>query len=352
MALLATVAAVLAATAPAPAVVRGPVATQVTAHGATVAWRLGETADQTLRVGRRTFRVGTPRDAVVRLTGLVPGRRYPYAIQAGDRIVARGSLRAAPPPTGRFRAAVFGDHGTGGADQRAVVRRAASWRPDQRVTPGDQVYPLTLDLLLEPNFFQPLRPLLRRAALVPALGNHEQVLSGGRTFLGALELRGAERWYLERYGSAALLVLDSNTSLAPGTVQGRFLARAAAAAEHSCFRIAVLHHPPYAPSSDTLAAGLRRNLLPVLRRHGFQLLLLGHVHAYERTVPIDGMTHVAVGTGGAEIGHARWTTAPLAASSYGRFGALRLDVGPRVATGAFVTVDGTVRDRFSLRCRP
>ena len=47
----------------------------------------------------------------------------------------------------------------------------------------------------------------------------------------------------------------------------------------------------------------------------------------------------------------RWTTAPLAASSYGRFGALRLDVGPRVATGAFVTVDGAVRDRFTLRCR-
>ena len=330
---------------------RGPVATQVSARGATVAWRLGETAEQALLVGRRTYRVGSPRDAVVRLTGLVPGRRYPYTVQAGGRIVARGSLRTAPPPTGRFRAAVFADHGTGGRGDGAVVRLAASWRPDVLVTPGDQVYPLTLDLLLEPNFFRPLRPLLRRAALVPALGNHEQLLSGGRTFLGALELRGAERWYLERYGSAALLVLDSDTSLAPGTAQGSFLARASAAAEHSCFRIAVLHHPPYAPSSDELAAGLRRNLLPVLRRHGFQLLLLGHVHAYERTVPVDGMTHVAVGTGGAEIGRVRWTTAPLAASSYGRFGALRLDVGPRVATGAFVTVDGAVRDRFTLRCR-
>ena len=114
----------------------------------------------------------------------------------------------------------------------------------------------------------------------------------------------------------------------------------------------MLHHPPYAPSGDALAAGLRRDLLPVLRRHGFQLLLLGHVHAYERTRPLDGMTHVAVGTGGAEIGHVRWTTAPLAASSYGRFGALRLDVGPRVATGAFVTVDGVTRTRFSVRCRP
>ena len=117
---------------------------------------------------------------------------------------------------------------------------------------------------------------------MPALGNHEQLALGARTFLRGSELRGAERWYLERYGSAALLVLDSNTSLAPGTAQGSFLARARRPPQDSCFRIAVLHHPPYAPSSDELAAGLRRNLLPVLRRHGFQLLLLGHVHAYER----------------------------------------------------------------------
>ncbi len=303
-----------------PEVVRGPVATQVSARGATVAWRLGETAEQALLVGRRTYRVGSPRDAVVRLTGLVPGRRYPYTVQAGGRIVARGSLRTAPPPTGRFRAAVFADHGTGGDGQRAVVRLAASWRPDVLVTPGDQVYPLTLDLLLEPNFFRPLRPLLRRAALVPALGNHEQLLSGAAPSSGPWSCAAPSAGTWSATGRPRCSCWTPTPRWRPAPPRASFLARAAAAAEHSCFRIAVLHHPPYAPSSDELAAGLRRNLLPVLRRHGFQLLLLGHVHAYERTVPVDGMTHVAVGTGGAEIGHVRWTTArwrraPTAASA-------------------------------------
>ena len=115
----------------------------------------------------------------------------------------------------------------------------------------------------------------------------------------------------------------------------------------------MLHHPPYAPHSEGIAPHLREHLLPVLRRHGFQALLLGHVHAYERSVPVDGMTHLTVGTGGASIGEYGESTVALAASTYGRYGALRLDVGPRVATGAFVTADGvSARDRFSVRCRP
>ena len=141
MALLATVAAVLAATAPrAPEVVRGPVATQVTRARRDRGLAAGpRRPTQALLVGRRTYRVGAPRDAVVRLTGLVPGRRYPYAVQAGERIVARGSLRTAPPPAGRFRAAVFADHGTGGrrpAGRGAAGGRLAPGRPGHAGRPG------------------------------------------------------------------------------------------------------------------------------------------------------------------------------------------------------------------------
>jgi hypothetical protein len=289
---------------------------------------------------------------VVRVRGLAPGRRYRYTVRAGGAVVARGSLRTAPLPSGRFRAVVYGDYGAGTPEQLAVARMATSWQPDLFIAPGDHVYPAAFDTLLEPNLFRPMRPLLRRAAFLPALGNHEEIAFGSRAFLNAFALRGAERWFLERYGSAAFLVLDSNTDLAPGTRQGRFLAAAVKQAARSCFRFAVVHHPPFAPPQEGIAPHLRRHLLPLLQRHGFQALFLGHVHAYERNVPVGGITHVTVGTGGAEINEGGQPTRPLAASVYGRFGALRLDVGPRTATGRFITVDGAVRDRFTLRCRP
>jgi hypothetical protein len=353
MTLLAALAAALGLTVGGvPGLARGPVITQVTPAGATIAWRLDAPAPQTLQIGRQTLPAGREANAVVRVRGLAPGRRYRYAVRAGGRVVARGSLRTAPLPGGRFRAVVYGDYGAGTAEQRAVARLATSWQPDLFVAPGDHVYPAAFDALLEHNLFRPMRPLLRRAAFIPALGNHEQYAFGSRSFLNAFELRGAERWYLERYGPAAFLVLDSNTDLAPGTRQGRFLARAARQAARSCFRFAVVHHPPFAPHEEGIAPHLRRHLLPLLQRHGFQAIFLGHVHAYERNVPVGGITHVTVGTGGAEINEGGESTRPLAASVYGRFGALRLDVGPRTARGDFVTVDGQVRDRFTLRCRP
>ena len=324
---------------------RGPVATQATPGGATLSWRLDRDAAQTVTVGRRTLAAGDDADATVRIRGLVPGRRYGYVVRAGGRVEARGSFRTAPLPGGRFRAVIYGDYGSASADQEAVARMAAGWQPDLFVATGDHVYPLALDLLLERNLFRPMRPLLRRTAFVPALGNHEQIALGARAFLRAFALRGAERWYLERYGSAAFLVLDSNTDLSPGSPQGRFLARAARAAQGSCFRFAVLHHPPYAPHSEGIAPHLREHLLPVLRRYGFQALLLGHVHAYERSVPVDGITHLTVGTGGASIGEYGESTVPLAASVYGRYGALRLDVGPTRG-------ERHVRDRRRRRARP
>ena len=217
-------------------------------------------------------------------TASCPGRRYAYAIRAGERIVARGSLRAAPLPAGRFRAAVFGDYGT----VRDAQRASCGWRraggPTCCVLPGDQVYPLTLDLLLEPNLFRPLRPLLRRPPSLPALGNHEQIAAPaaalssapraarrGALVPGALRLGGVPGARLEHLAG-------------PRQRAGPLPRARRAAAERLLFRFAVLHHPPFAPHSERhRPAACARDLLPVLRRHGFQVLLLGHVHAYERS---------------------------------------------------------------------
>ena len=145
---------------------------------------------------------------------------------------------------------------------------------------------------------------------------------------GGLELRGRSAGTgAIRVGGAARARLQHRWRPAPRCSSARAVGAVGGRLAHRR-----LHHPDVRAVDDTLAAGLRRDLLPGCGATASKLLLLGHVHAYERTVPVDGMTHVAVGTGGAEIGRARWTTAPLAAAPR-PLGALRLDVGPRWRPG-------------------
>ncbi len=332
-------------------VTRGPVVTRATTSGAHVSWLTDQPTATLLRIGSRTFTgpAGTDHGAVA--TGLSPGRTYAYDVMNGADQIAHGTFRTDPGPNGRFRAAVFGDYGEGTKDETAVVRLTAGWRPDVLVSTGDNVYLFAAGgALLDPNMFGPLRPLLGQAVFVPALGNHDTVLDGGATLLGALDLPGAKRWYVQRYGPAAFIVLDSDSSVAPGSPQIAFLRRALRQTRDSCFRVAVFHHPPFAPHSGTIAGALLHTVVPLLERGRVQLVLLGHVHDYERSHVRRGVTYVTVGTGGAAIGRYRASTIPLAAMLTNTFGALRLDVAPHRIRGAFQDVTGRVRDRFQVRC--
>jgi hypothetical protein len=348
----------VAATALAPvAVTRGPVVTQPSPAGAVVTWSTSRPTTGTLAVrdgAGTTMRFAAPVGSTssVRVTGLAPGTRYAYAVDAGGTTLATGSFRTDPGPTGSFSAAAFGDYGDGGTGEAGVARLVTGWRPDVTVSTGDNVYLFAAGgFLLGPNVFTPLRDLFRETAFVPALGNHDTFGDGGAAFLGAFTLGGAERYYVQRYGSAAFVVLDSDAPVDPTSPQGRFLRAAIRDTRDACFRIAVFHHPPFSPHSGPIAGGLRRYVAPLLERAGFQLVLLGHVHSYERTHE-RATTYVTVGTGGATLGRYADSTLPPDRRIRGRHGALRLTVGPRRLLARFTTSDGRVADRFALTCSP
>jgi hypothetical protein len=192
--------------------------------------------------------------------------------------------------------------------------------------------------------------VLEQAVFVPALGNHDTFLDGGRTLLGALDLPPPGHWYVQRYGPIAFIVLDSDVDLAPGSPQVAFLTRALQQTRDSCFRVAVFHHPPFNPHSGGIAAALARTVVPRLQRGDVQLTLLGHVHDYERSYVRTGVTYVVVGTGGAAIGRYPVSSIPLARHLVNTFGALRLDVAPHHIQATFADVAGHVRDRFGVAC--
>jgi hypothetical protein len=341
---------VIAVAVAAVALARGPVAESVTQRSALVAFRttVPEHAFVALRDGVRVD-AGAGVDHVARLTRLRPGTRYAYTVETDSAVLAEGSFRAAPARAARFSFAVVGDFGSGNANEAAVASMIGSWHPDYVLTVGDNAYPLGSAELLDRDIFGPYGAVMRRSAWFPALGNHDVKANGGKPELAAFHSLGNERWYRFTWGNAAVTVLDSDVSVAGGSPQLRFARRSLALP--SCFRFAAWHHPPWEPPGSRIAPGLRRTIVPLVEKHGVQVVFAGHLHAYARSRPHNGVLYVAVGTGGAPLDDdAGDLTIPSARVVQGRFGALRVDVAGRRARFRYQTVDGRVRDDFRLTC--
>ncbi|HJU37688.1 MAG TPA: metallophosphoesterase [Gaiellaceae bacterium] len=329
---------------------RGPVAESVTSRSAVISFRTSARDHDfvLLRNGAR-IDAGTGVGHVARLTRLTPGRRYRYTIEGESGALATGTFRAAPAGPSRFTFAVVGDFGSGTSNEAAVASLIRSWHPDFVLTVGDNAYPQGSKDLLDRDIFGPYAAAMRESAWFPALGNHDVKADDGKPELAAFHSLGKERWYRFTWGNAAFVVLDSDTSVAPGSQQLRFARNALR--RRSCFRFAAWHHPPWEPRGQPLSPGLRRHVVPLVQRSGVRVVFLGHLHAYARSRPHHGVVYVAVGTGGAALDFdARKLTIPSARIVQGHFGALRVDVAGRKARFRYETVDGRVRDRFRLAC--
>jgi tartrate-resistant acid phosphatase type 5 len=341
---------VIAAAVAAVALTRGPVAESVTQRSAIVAFRTSapSRSSVTLENGTRAD-AGSGVDHVARLTHLTPGMHYTYTVAAGATVLATGRFRAAPGRAGSFTFAVVGDFGSGNANESAVASLIESWQPDFVLTVGDNAYPEGSSALLDRDIFAPYAAVMRESAWFPTLGNHDVKAGGGKPELEAFHSLGNERRYRFTWGNAAVVVLDSDVSVAPASPQLGFARRALATP--ACFRFAAWHHPPWEPPAARISPGLRRTVVPLVEQDGVQVVFVGHLHAYARSRPHHGVIYVAVGTGGAQLDHdAGDLTIPSARVVQGFFGALRVDVAGRTARFRYETVDGRVRDAFRVSC--
>src|SRR5262245_39258783 len=61
------------------------------------------------------------------------------------------------------------------------------------------------------------------------------------------------------------------------------------AATRLFWRIVFFHHPPFAAGpnqNDAQCILARERIVPILERHGVQLVFNGHEHSYQRTEPL------------------------------------------------------------------
>lgn len=197
-----------------------------------------------------------------------------------------------------------GDSGGGNAAQQAVADQMAAAhrrrKVDLVIMAGDNIYDEGNLNRVEATFLKPYRALLQAGVPFHAvLGNHDIRSGDGEPQIHYPLLGMKGRWYTLRRGPVEFFMIDTN-SKAAWQHQLPWLKKALASST-APWKVVVGHHPIHSSGfyGDDPVAMAR--LGPWMRRHGVQLYINGHDHNYERSKPIDGITYLTVGGGGATL---------------------------------------------------
>ncbi len=263
--------------------------TRVDRTAATVVWTgAGGTATCRPPGGAPVSTPGAPRGrglVAARIEGLAPGTRYACRIRAGDgTLVARVHFETAPAtPADELLFTVVGDSGHGGPVARAIARRIRASHPAFLVHVGDLAYVHGSVDDLRRRLFPPYRRTLARVPFYPTPGNHDRYhRSAYRDLFAPVgDGGGGDGFRYEvTWGPAFLLSLSAADAAlgAPGAADT--LARAGGR-----WRIVFLHEPLYTAGFKRVEPNLRTAFGPVVEAAAVDLVLAGHQHFYERSVP-------------------------------------------------------------------
>jgi hypothetical protein len=377
-------------------ILRGPYLQQVTDLSAIVVWTTRDSGTGQIRYVRSGgSTVSVTAEAQVfpgsqtglgydftqyeaRLTGLSAATRYTYDVfMAGvDATPGQDSFTTAPPPgTGTVRFIAFGDSGVGSTAQNQLSALMTADTFGLALHTGDVAYG-TANMVGGPSYTQYDNWLfgiyaswMRSRPFYPSIGNHDNEIGSARAYRDVFVLPEdgatatypdhAERYYSFDYGPVHFVALDTETAFLDASRRQAQLMwlEADLAATNQPWRVVYFHRSPYSSGAEHGSSlDVRQAFAPVFERHRVDLVLSGHDHDYERSIPLrqfvttgGWVTYVVTGGGGATlypVGASSWTAT---SASYHHY--VRVTAADCVMTLEAVRKDGVVFDQFSLdRC--
>jgi len=153
------------------------------------------------------------------------------------------------------------------------------------------------------SFFRIEAPLMSQHFAYPVVGNHDDSPQRlfERYFVTDL-YAGGHRYYLQDFGDVRFVAMDSEVEISRSSAQWDFLERSLAeGAARDMILVLSLHRPPYSSGSHGSSLEHRAIVDELAPKYGVELVLAGHDHDYERTIPIRGTTHIVAASAGATI---------------------------------------------------
>lgn len=204
------------------------------------------------------------------------------------------------PDSPLVRLAAVGDVGTGDEHEwetAGFMAEAGASDPfDGLILLGDNVYPDGDPERLDATVFDPFAPILDAgASLLPVLGNHDVRDGNGPGQVSRLGM--PHNWYSVAIGHVLFIGLDSNRVEDPAQLE--WLEDTLAGTPHTTI-IAAMHHPAYSAGKHGSTRDVQELWVPLFEQYGVDLVLAGHDHDYQRSIPIDGVTYFVSG-GGARL---------------------------------------------------
>ena len=248
------------------------------------------------------------------------------------------------------------DPATAPANETAAL--ALDWPDTPILALGDTVYsrgrPVEYTDCFEPTWGA-LKP-----RILPAPGNHEYKTPrafGYYDYFGSQAGPGCRGWYAARVPGWLILSLNSEVDAGPGSDQATWLRDQLEGADGAC--ILGFYHKP---AHSLAERGGRENAVDLFRQlhaGGAALVLNGHNHFYERTVPLDatgsrtadgGTVAFTVGTGG-KTSDEKPPVETTEAAVFARTGLLRLELKPGGYSWAYLdALTGKALDEGTAPC--
>jgi hypothetical protein len=230
------------------------------------------------------------------LCGLTPDTEYTYQIVSDDAHVSPlYTFRTAPDivatPDAEVTIANLGDSRDGYDVWAQLVDQLQQRAPDLILFSGDAV---TIGPVQDEwdEFFEAGEPLLSHVPMLSAHGNHDLHAAA---FYAQLAMPGNETSFSLDYGHAHITVLDTSPPEL-GDLSGElrdFLARDLDAHDDATWKIVNHHYGVYSSSMHGSDPTIQEEWMPLYDQHHVDLVLTGHDHDYERSVPMKGGVPVA-----------------------------------------------------------
>ncbi|MFH1771331.1 MAG: metallophosphoesterase [Candidatus Omnitrophota bacterium] len=195
---------------------------------------------------------------------------------------------------------IYGDSRTNHDKHLEIARAIGKVKPAVVFHTGDLVE--YGDRPVEWKIFNAISFRFRKGSqFFPCLGNHD-IGDNAKLFRENFNLPNNERWYAVERQGVYFIIIDTNSDLASGSGQLKWLeAKLKELSIKDRLKIVIMHSPPFSSGiSSYLKNEPVNNLVTLFERYNVSAVFCGHRHFYERLIK-NGITYIVTGGGGAPL---------------------------------------------------